>query len=138
MNIGQRFRELREARGLTQQAVADRIGRSRNEIARLESPASNPTMGTLLECCWAIEVTLPQFFQSQIPSEIVHPEHRELHEQLQAIIDAGGDYLLGIKLNLRAIWALVVAQHALSATHDKAPGDGEKTKGVPHPRGRKQ
>lgn len=41
------IRDARRAAGMTQAALASRLGTTQSAIARLERPGSNPTMGTL-------------------------------------------------------------------------------------------
>jgi transcriptional regulator with XRE-family HTH domain len=44
---GKLLREAREASGLTQAELADRLGTNQSSVARLESPRSNPRLSTL-------------------------------------------------------------------------------------------
>ena len=45
--LGRRIRELREAQGLSQRQLADRMGTTQSVIARLEAGGSKPSMTTL-------------------------------------------------------------------------------------------
>ena len=44
---GSTIREARKAAGLTQTELAERMGTTQSTVARLESPRSNPRVGTL-------------------------------------------------------------------------------------------
>ena len=56
MNIGENIKNLRRARGLTQEQVAERVGVSRPFIAQVERGTKVPTLAvgallaTVLEC----------------------------------------------------------------------------------------
>jgi transcriptional regulator with XRE-family HTH domain len=52
------LKEARRAAGLTQAELADRLGVSQSEIARLEKPGANPRFGTLLNAVQATGHTL--------------------------------------------------------------------------------
>lgn len=45
--IGRQIRELREAQGLTQSQLADRMRTTQSVVARLEAGGSKPTLSTL-------------------------------------------------------------------------------------------
>jgi transcriptional regulator with XRE-family HTH domain len=44
---GPMLREAREATGLTQRQLADRLGTTQSAVARLEAPGANPRLSTL-------------------------------------------------------------------------------------------
>ena len=54
------LRRLRDARGLTQQALADSIGTSRPAVGRMEAGASKPSLGVLRKLADALSVTLDE------------------------------------------------------------------------------
>lgn len=45
--LGRRIRDLREAQGLSQRQLADRMGTTQSVIARLEAGGSKPSLTTL-------------------------------------------------------------------------------------------
>jgi transcriptional regulator with XRE-family HTH domain len=49
--------ELRRARGLTQAALAERIGVQANQVSRYESGRSEPTLGVLRQLAIALSVS---------------------------------------------------------------------------------
>ncbi len=53
-----RLKELRAARGLTQEALAKKAGISRTYIARLELGQQDPTLGTLEKLAKALKLTV--------------------------------------------------------------------------------
>lgn len=54
MSPGTLLRDARRARGLTQAALAERLGKSQPTIAELERPEANPTIASLDEALNAL------------------------------------------------------------------------------------
>jgi transcriptional regulator with XRE-family HTH domain len=61
-NIGQRIRQLRESRGLTQSQLQARSRVSRSYLSRIESGQMTPSLGTLEKISEALGVGLNRFF----------------------------------------------------------------------------
>ena len=59
-NLGNNIRQLREARGLTQQQIARVAGVPRPTWANLESGAANPTLAVLIKVASALQVSLEE------------------------------------------------------------------------------
>jgi len=60
--IGDRIRQLREARGLTQSQLQQRSCVSRSYLSRIESGQMTPSLGTLEKIARALGVSLNRFF----------------------------------------------------------------------------
>lgn len=58
--VGPRIRQLREARGLSREDLADKAGISPRGLAEAEKDGSNPTLSTLMGVARALGVTLDQ------------------------------------------------------------------------------
>jgi transcriptional regulator with XRE-family HTH domain len=58
LQLGTNVKELREHRGLSQQALAQQVGVTRNTIARLERGAQNPTITLVALIAAALGVRL--------------------------------------------------------------------------------
>ena len=105
MEIGTRLQRAREARGKTQQQVADHLNVSRQAINDTESRANLET-DTITRYLGAINSTYPQLFESHIPRQL-HDKHWLLHEMLQEILDAeeeiGGKWSVGITANIESL-----------------------------------
>lgn len=63
--VGANFAELRRAKGLTQEQVAERSGFSQQYISGLERGRRNPTVVTLFELAQAVDAT---------PRDLLQPE----------------------------------------------------------------
>ncbi len=61
-NIGQRIRQLRESRGMTQSQLQARSRVSRSYLSRIESGQMTPSLGTLEKIAEALGVGLNRFF----------------------------------------------------------------------------
>ena len=59
-HLGNNIRQLREARGLTQQQMAKISGVPRPTWANLESGAANPTLAVLIKVATALQVSLEE------------------------------------------------------------------------------
>ena len=58
--VARQIKALREKRGLSQQALADKAGLSRTYLARLETARQDPTLSTLEKLATALKVKLPE------------------------------------------------------------------------------
>ena len=56
LNLANNLKQLREARGITQQRMAKVAGIPRPTWANLESGAANPTLGVLVKVAAALSV----------------------------------------------------------------------------------
>jgi transcriptional regulator with XRE-family HTH domain len=70
-NIGQRIRQLRESRGMTQSQLQARSRVSRSYLSRIESGQMTPSLGTLEKISEALGVGLSRFFVPQSNGEIL-------------------------------------------------------------------
>ena len=57
-----RMRQAREAVGLSQQALADAVGATRQTIGRIEAGRYNPSLKLCLAICKALGKTLDELF----------------------------------------------------------------------------
>ena len=73
-NIGPALQRLRKSRGLTQRQLAARLGRSPQNVSRIEQYGSNPFLGTMLKYLDALGCSLT-----------------ELHVELTAMAAEEGD-----------------------------------------------
>lgn len=61
--VGSKIKHLREIKGWTQQALADRAGVSRSYLGELERDVSQPTISVLKRIADAFEVPLDMFLE---------------------------------------------------------------------------
>ena len=68
-NIGQRIRQLRESRSMTQSQLQARSKVSRSYLSRIESGQMTPSLGTLEKIAEALGVGLNRFFVPETNGE---------------------------------------------------------------------
>jgi len=64
VNIGERLRELREARNISMRALATRSGLSANALSMIERGKASPSVSTLYKISDALGVSITSFFGS--------------------------------------------------------------------------
>lgn len=62
--VGERLRELREDRGLTQERLAAEAGVHRTFVGKVERGESATTVDTVAVFCSAMDLSLAEFFES--------------------------------------------------------------------------
>ena len=62
MNIGNKIKELRIAKGLTQEELADRAELSKGFISQVERELTSPSIATLIDILQCLGTTLNDFF----------------------------------------------------------------------------
>lgn len=60
--LGERVKQLRLSKGLTQLEVADKFGSSESTISRLEKGKYNPSYLWLLKLCDSMEINIKELF----------------------------------------------------------------------------
>lgn len=69
IEVAERIKKLREARKLSQNALAYQAGVSPTYIYQLERGEKSPTVEYLDHICWGLGVTLEEFFRTKDKSE---------------------------------------------------------------------
>jgi len=78
MNVGARIRELRKAKGLSTQELANLTNISQPVISRLETNNRSADVASIEIICNALGITLAEFFAGDQP--VVDPELKSLLE----------------------------------------------------------
>jgi transcriptional regulator with XRE-family HTH domain len=65
VNIGERLRELREARNISMRALAARSGLSANALSMIERGRASPSVSTLYKLADALGISITSFFGSE-------------------------------------------------------------------------
>ncbi|NCA67465.1 MAG: helix-turn-helix domain-containing protein [Clostridia bacterium] len=71
MNIGQKIKEFRLQRGLTQEDLAGRCELTKGYISQLENDISSPSIATLIDILNVLGITPQRFFAEQKEEKIV-------------------------------------------------------------------
>src|SRR6056297_4324528 len=62
LNLGERVRELRKARGWTLAQAAGQAGLARSTLSKIENGQMSPTFEALKKLASGLEITVPQLF----------------------------------------------------------------------------
>lgn len=62
--FGDRLKELRQAKGMTQEDLAGEVGVDRSYMGFLERGEKNPTLKRLVDIAKAFEISLSELFRS--------------------------------------------------------------------------
>jgi transcriptional regulator with XRE-family HTH domain len=122
-NIGQRIRQLRESRGMTQSQLQARSRVSRSYLSRIESGQMTPSLGTLEKIAEALGVGLNRFFVPESNGETVleDPFIQGLRPYLRQLDWAQWQ---GILKRLQAISEHVSSNHSMRPLAPQVSGAG--------------
>lgn len=71
MNIGSKIKELRVAKGLTQEELANRAELSKGFISQLERDLTSPSIVTLVDILQCLGVSVAEFFAEDTQEQVV-------------------------------------------------------------------
>lgn len=71
ISVGRKIRQLRERKNLSQQAMAEQSGLSRNTLSLIERGQSSPTVSTLKRLADALNVDINAFFDTLDKTNII-------------------------------------------------------------------
>ena len=71
MDIGKKIKELRVAKGLTQEELADRSELSKGFISQVERNLTSPSIATLTDILQCLGFTIGEFFSEEPEEQIV-------------------------------------------------------------------
>ena len=71
MNIGNRLKELRILKGLTQEELADRAELSKGFISQVERNLTSPSIATLMDILQCLGTSIGEFFNESPDEQIV-------------------------------------------------------------------
>jgi len=98
--LGSRIKEIRKARGFSQEKLSEKVGIDAKHLSRIEVGGSFPALNTLAKLAEALNVELKDFF------EFAHKANRpkELKETLNGLMrEATEEHLIMAVKVLRAI-----------------------------------
>lgn len=110
MNIGEKIKELRIQKSLTQEELADRAELSKGFISQLERDLTSPSIATLMDILQCLGTNLEEFFSDTASEQVVFKKTDyfekydcELKKEIQWIIpNAQKNMLEPILLTLEA------------------------------------
>lgn len=78
MEIGQKIRNLRHLKNLTQEELGERTDLSKGYISQIESNKTSPNMETFFNILEVLGTTPRDFFEQQAVSKIHYPQEEQL------------------------------------------------------------
>jgi len=81
MDIGERLKQFRELKGLSQRQIEERTGLPRCYVSRVENGHTVPTVKTLEKFARALEMALYQlFYEGEKPPRLVKTQEEEIDD----------------------------------------------------------
>ena len=78
MEIGNKIKDLRVQKGLTQEELADRAELSKGFISQLERDLTSPSIATLIDLLQVLGTTPKDFFDDESENQIVFHKRKYL------------------------------------------------------------
>lgn len=82
MQIGEKIRELRIVKGLTQEELADRAELSKGFISQVERDLTSPSIATLMDILQCLGTSIGEFFQEETEEQIVSGKMTSLKNRI--------------------------------------------------------
>lgn len=84
MDIAARIKFFREQKGYTVNKLANLVGISQSYLRAVELGQKNPTVDLLSSLCWALDISLRDFFNDELLSDL---KQDELLRQIYRLTD---------------------------------------------------
>lgn len=94
MNIGNRIREIRTAKGLSMYRLTQITGISGHHIKGIEEGTRQPTLDTLQKLLVPLGITLAELFSEDTESTYLSEKERTLIENFRSLNDEKADALI--------------------------------------------
>ena len=124
MDIGNRLKDLRVLKGLTQEGLADRAELSKGFISQVERNLTSPSIATLMEILQCLGLTIGEFFNEEPEEQIVfgHQDYfekvdNELNNTIKWIIPNAQKHIME---------PILLTLQAAGSTYPDNPHEGEE------------
>ena len=115
IKIGMFLKELRKAKGLTQEQVAEKLNVSNRTVSRWETGSNMPDIGILVEMADFYDVSIPEIIYGERKSENMNQEAKEtavaMAQYGQSAVRKGKQNIIGI---LMFVFGIFIIMSALS------------------------
>ncbi|MBI5029959.1 MAG: cupin domain-containing protein [Chloroflexi bacterium] len=106
VNVGSRLRQLRTDHDLSLRVLAEKSGLSINTLALIENQKTSPSVSTLQQIAWALQVPITAFFETDIPKSSI--AYLKANRRPHAVFEHGSLEDLGAGLTDRIIEPFLV------------------------------
>ena len=124
MDIGNRLKDLRVLKGLTQEELADRAELSKGFISQVERNLTSPSIATLMDIPQCLGLTIGEFFNEEPEEQIVfgHQDYfekvdNELNNTIKWIIPNAQKHIME---------PILLTLQAAGSTYPDNPHEGEE------------
>lgn len=86
MNLGEKIKQMRLQKGLTQEELADRCELTKGYISQLENNINSPSIATLADILAALGSNLAEFFQEETEEKIVYSKNEFIEKDADGVL----------------------------------------------------
>lgn len=124
MNIGNKIKELRIQKGLTQEELADRCELSKGFISQLERDLTSPSIASLVDLLQCLGTDLKDFFNDSNDDQIVFSEN-DYFEKIDATLLNKVEWIIP-NAQKNIMEPIKVTLEPLGSTYPDVPHEGEE------------
>lgn len=124
MNIGAKLKELRIAKNLTQEELADRAELSKSFISQVERDLTSPSIATLLDMLQCLGTTINEFFSEAEDEQLVFRQADFFEKVDSELLNTTEWIVPNAQKNMMEPIRLTLAPHG--RTHPDIPHEGEE------------
>lgn len=86
MNLGEKIKQMRNQKGLTQKELADRCELTKGYISQLENDLNSPSIATLTDILAALGSNLAEFFREEEEEKIVYSKNEFIEKNEDGVL----------------------------------------------------
>ncbi|MGN1078221.1 MAG: helix-turn-helix domain-containing protein [Candidatus Gallimonas sp.] len=86
MELGNKLRDMRQRKNLTQEELADRCELTKGYISQLENDLTSPSIATLVDILNALGSNLSDFFHEEAEEKVVFPRSEYIEKQSDGML----------------------------------------------------
>ncbi len=86
MNLGEKIKQMRNQKGLTQKELADRCELTKGYISQLENDLNSPSIATLTDILAALGSNLAEFFREETEEKIVYSKNEFIEKNENGVL----------------------------------------------------
>ena len=124
MDIGNRLKDLRVLKGLTQEELADRAELSKGFISQVERNLTSPSIATLMDILQCLGLTIGEFFNEEPEEQIVFG-HQDYFEKVDTELNNTIRWIIP-NAQKHIMEPILLTLQAAGSTYPDNPHEGEE------------
>ena len=124
MDIGNRLKDLRVLKGLTQEELADRAELSKGFISQVERNLTSPSIATLMDILQCLGLTIGEFFNEEPEEQIVF-DHQDYFEKVDNELNNTIKWIIP-NAQKHIMEPILLTLQAAGSTYPDNPHEGEE------------